>query len=146
MTPSLLAFISHDAIRSLNRKHAHIGEALWRETLVDTAICRQRIMGLGRRSAAGRIAHLFCEHWVRSATVGLTNGSSCELPLTQNDIADALGLSTVHVNRSLQVLRREKLVELRKAQMTVLDWDGLAKRAEFDVSYLHLRASTAADN
>ena len=129
-----------------DRKHAHVAEALWRETLVDAAIFRQRIMGLGRRSAAGRIAHLFCEHWVRSATVGLTNESSCELPLTQNDIADALGLSTVHVNRSLQALRREKLVELRKAQMTVLDWDGLAKRAEFDVSYLHLRPSTAADN
>jgi CRP-like cAMP-binding protein len=140
MTPSLLAFISHGAIRSLIRTHPRLAEALWRDTLVDAAIFRQLIMGF-RRSAAGRIAHLFCEQLVRSKTVGLANENSCELPLTQHDIADAVGLSTVHVNRSLQTLRREGLVELRKSQLTVLDWDGLAKRAGFDASYLQLRPS-----
>jgi CRP-like cAMP-binding protein len=140
MTPSLLAFISHGAIRSLIRAHPRLADALWRDTLVDAAIFRQWIMGF-RRAAPGRIAHLFCEQLVRSKTVGLANGNSCELPLTQQDIADAVGLSTVHVNRSLQTLRREKLVELRKSQLTVFDWDGLAKRAGFDASYLQLRPS-----
>jgi DNA-binding transcriptional regulator LsrR (DeoR family) len=107
---------------------------------VDAAIFRQWIMGF-RRSAAGRIAHLFCEQLVRSKTVGLADGNHCELPLSQRDIADAVGLSTVHVNRSLQTLRREGLVELRKSQMTVLDWEGLAKRASFDAGYLQLRPS-----
>jgi CRP-like cAMP-binding protein len=139
LTPSLLAFISHDAIRRLIRRHPRLGEALWRETLIDAAIFRQWIMALGRRSAAGRAAHFLCEHWVRSKTVGLTDGNSCELPLTQTDIADALGLSTVHVNRSLQTLRREGLVELRKSHMIVLDWDGLVKRAEFSPAYLQQR-------
>jgi CRP-like cAMP-binding protein len=86
------------------------------------SIFRQWIAGLGRRSAVGRMAHMFCEQWVRSRTVGLTNGDTCELALTQSDMADALGLSAVHVNRSLQALRREGLIKLSKGKLTVLDW------------------------
>ena len=141
ITPALLAFISHDDIRHLVRRHPRLAEALWRDTLVDAAIFRQWMIGLGRRSAPGRIAHLFCEQWTRSRAVGLADDEGCELPLTQSDIADALGLSTVHVNRSLQTLRREGLVDLRKARMTVLNEEGLIQRAEFDPAYLQMRPS-----
>jgi CRP-like cAMP-binding protein len=138
ITPSHVAFISHDSIRHLIRRHPRLAEALWRDMLVDAAILRQWIMGIGRRTAPSRIAHLFCEQFMRLRTVGLTNGNTCKLPLTQSDIADALGLSTVHVNRSLQVLRREELIDLRKGELKVVNWDSLCKRAEFDPAYLHL--------
>jgi CRP-like cAMP-binding protein len=144
ITPSSLAFISHETIRGLMRRHPHLAEALWRHTLVEAEIYRQWMMGLGRRSAPARLAHFFCEQWTRLKSVGLANGSSCELPLRQTDIADALGLSTVHVNRSMQMLRREGLVDLRKAELTVLNWEGLTERAEFDPAYLQLRPPIAS--
>jgi CRP-like cAMP-binding protein len=138
IAPSHVAFISHGNIRNLIRRYPRVAEALWRDMLVDAAVFRQWIMRVGRRAGPERIAHLFCEQWMRLKTVGLTNGNTCELPLTQTDIADALGLSTVHVNRSLQTLRQEGLIDLRKGELTVVNWDRLCKRAEFDPAYLHL--------
>ena len=97
---------------------------MWRETLIDAALFREWII-VRARPAYMRVAHLLCEHFARMDAVGLTNGDSCGLPLTQAQIGDALGLSDVHVNRSLQELRGEKLLKLKDGRLTILDRDGL---------------------
>ena len=96
------------------------------------------MIGIGRRSAYTRIAHLMCEVLVRMKAVDLTNGDQCEWPITQTEIGDSLGLSTVHVNRCLQELRGDGLIELRGRSLRVLNWEGLKTAGEFDPTYLHL--------
>jgi CRP-like cAMP-binding protein len=138
LTPSKLAFIPHESLRRLMHQCPRVADVLWRDTLIDAAVFREWMMGIGRRSAEARIAHVLCEVLVRMRVVGLANEHECELPVTQAEIADALGLSTVHVNRSLQSLRAKGLIELRGGTLTVLDWKGLTTAGEFDPLYLHL--------
>jgi CRP-like cAMP-binding protein len=138
LTPCKVAFVPHDAIAALTRQCPRIGDVLWRETLIDAAIFREWMVGIGRRSASTRIAHVLCEVFLRLKAVGLTNGYECEFPITQTEIGDALGLSTVHVNRSLQELRANGLIELRRGFLGILNWEGLKKAGEFDPTYLHL--------
>ena len=138
LTPCKVAFIAHDSITDLNRRCPRVADVLWRDTLIDAAIFREWLLGVGRRSAYTRIAHLLCEVFMRLAAVGLTNGSECDFPITQTEIADALGLSTVHVNRSIQELRAAGLIDLRRSALTILDWDGLTRAGEFDPAYLHI--------
>ncbi len=137
LTPCRLGFIGHDAMRELFRQHPRLMEVFWRDTLVDAAIFREWMIGIGRRSAKTRIAHLFCELYLRLRAVGLADGSRVPLPLTQTEVGDALGLSTVHVNRNLQDLRAESLIEWERGALTVLDWEGLKRAGEFDPIYLH---------
>ncbi len=94
-------------------------------------------MGLGRRDAEARVAHFLCKMLVRLRAVGLADENRCPLPLTQTEIGDALGLSTVHVNRTLQQLRGANLITLTKTHLTVTDWERLKARGEFDPTYLH---------
>ena len=136
---SKLAFLSHDVVCDLIRRCPRIADAFWRDTLIDAAVFREWMVGLGRREAYSRIAHLLCELYVRLGSVGLTNGHAYELPLTQAELGDALGLSTVHVNRTLQDLRSEKLITLQGGSVTVKDWERLKAAGEFDPAYLHLR-------
>jgi CRP-like cAMP-binding protein len=138
-----VAFIAHDTLRGFMRAHPRIGDAFWRETLIDAAVFREWMAGIGRRDAPTRIAHLFCEMFVRMQAIGLANGNTCPMPVTQAELADALGLSTVHVNRSLQHLRGLDLIELRGGRITIKDWDGLQAAGEFEPTYLHLRPSAA---
>lgn len=138
LTPCKAAFVPHEAIAELTRRCPRIGDLLWRDTLIDAAIFREWMVGIGRRSAATRIAHVLCEVFLRLKAVGLTNGYECEFPITQTEIGDALGLSTVHVNRSLQELRSSGLIDLRRGFLGILDWQGLKKAGEFDSAYLHL--------
>lgn len=139
VVPSKVAYIPHTALRALVQSHPAVCEALWRDTLIDGAVFREWMTGIGRRSAYTRIAHLLCEVMVRMAAVDLADGRGARLPLTQAEIGDSLGLSTVHVNRVLQELRREGLISLRGSKLTVKDWDGLKRAGDFDPSYLHLR-------
>jgi CRP-like cAMP-binding protein len=111
---------------------------LWRDTLIDAAVFREWMIGIGRRSAYTRIAHVLCEVFVRLKAVGLANGYECEWPITQAEIGDALGLSTVHVNRSLQELRGDGLIQLGGGVLRILDWNGLKEAGEFDPTYLHM--------
>src|SRR3954464_10426819 len=136
-------YISHETVRDLMRRCPRIGDAFWRDTLIDAAVFREWILNLGRREAYGRMAHLLCELYVRLKAVGLTNGDVYEFPLTQAEFGDALGLSTVHVNRTLQDLRGDGLITLRSNSVTVLDWDRLREAGEFDPTYLHLRKDAA---
>ena len=138
ITPCEVGFIPHEDMHKLIRHCPRLGDLFWRDTLIDAAIFRAWMVGLGRREAYGRIAHLFCEMMVKLRAVGLADGVTCDLPITQTELGDALGLSTVHVNRVLQELRGDGLITLRSGSLTVLDWDGLRQAGEFDPAYLHL--------
>jgi CRP-like cAMP-binding protein len=137
LTPCKLAFIQHEHLRELFRQHPRLADVCWRDTLIDAAIFREWMLGIGRRSAKTRIAHLFCEMAMRLRAVGLQKRNQVPLPVTQSEVGDALGLSTVHVNRTLQELRGENLLEWENGVLTVLDWEGLTLAGEFDPTYLH---------
>jgi CRP-like cAMP-binding protein len=138
-----LLFIPHPTIRELCRRFPRIGDAFWRDTLIDGAIFRQWLLGVGRKEAASRIAHLLCELFLRLRAVGLAAGRDLELPLTQAEIGDALGLSTVHVNRSLQKLRAMGVIAGSGKKLVIQDWEGLREVGEFDPTYLHLKKVAA---
>ncbi len=140
---SQIFIVPHERMRAVIHSVPSLGELLWRDTLIDAAIFREWTVNVGRRSAYTRIAHLLCEVLLRMRAVGLTDGDSCDLPVTQEDIGDATGLSNVHVNRSLQDLRGDSLIEIGRGALKVLSWERLAEAAEFDSTYLHLRADAA---
>jgi CRP-like cAMP-binding protein len=139
LVPSTIALIPHESVRAAARNYPGIAAALWRDTLIDAATFREWMIGLGRRSARGRIAHLLCELLVRFRAMGLTSGETYELPITQAELGDALGLSTVHVNRVLQELRAENLIVLRGGVLSIPDWEALTEAGEFDPAYLHIK-------
>ena len=90
------------------------------------------------------MAHLLCETLVRLTAVGLAEDHACELPITQSELADATGMTTVHVNRTLQDLRADGLISLNAGRLKALDWEGLKRVGDFDPTYLHLEPSHAA--
>jgi CRP-like cAMP-binding protein len=139
-----VGFIQHETLRELCRRFPRIGDALWRETLIDASIFREWMISIGRRNAYARICHLLCEMLVKMRAVGLVEDHTCKLPISQSEFGDALGLSTVHVNRTLQEIRKAGLITLRGDTLKVLDWDGLQKAGEFDPTYLHLEKPQAA--
>ena len=138
MTLVRIALVPHDALRAITETHPHLGRMLWFSTLLDAAIHREKILSIGRRSALARIAHIFCELLVRLRIAGLASDDGYALPLTQADLADVTGLTSVHVNRMLKKLRDEKLLTFRGGMVTIDDWEGLQRVAEFDPTYLHL--------
>jgi CRP-like cAMP-binding protein len=141
---STVAFIQHESVKSLAKDFPHICNVLWRDTLIDAAIFREWMVGMGRRDAPSRIAHLICELFTKMRSVGLTRGYTCDFPITQSVMGDALGLSTVHVNRSLMELRGRGLIKLEKQVLTILNWDGLQEEGGFDPLYLHLEVPAEA--
>ncbi len=140
LTPCKVAVISHMAMKDLTETYPRIGRAIWKETLADAAIFREWMASIGRRLAYPRIAHLMCELVTKRYAVGLSNGHTrIDWPLTQAELGDALGLSTVHVNRTLKELRDDGLITLTNSHLNILDWDGLQRAAQFDPGYLHLK-------
>lgn len=144
MSPCTLGFIQHDDLRRLCERYPRITAAFWRETLVDASIFREWLLNIGRREAYTRMAHLLCEFLARLKAVRLAQDGTFDLPLTQAELADCTGISTVHVNRVLQALRLEGLIRTKGTQITIPDWDRLAEAGEFDPLYLHLREDEAA--
>jgi CRP-like cAMP-binding protein len=144
ITPCKVGFIQHESLRDLCERHPRIASALWPQTLIDAAIFREWTTNVGRREAYSRRAHILCEMVVRMRAVGLAQDYTCDLPITQSEFADAAGLSTVHVNRTLQELRGEELIILKGTTLQVLDWDGLTRAGDFDPTYLHLEWTQAA--
>jgi len=132
--------VDHRTMFKLLEHTPSLSPLFWRQTLIDASIFRMWITNVGHRQAASRIAHLLCETMSRLQAVGLSDGKTCKLSLTQADIGDASGITAVHVNRCLQQLRADRLIELRAGSLTVLDWDGLIQVADFDPAYLHMRA------
>lgn len=138
LTPTTTALIPGEMMKRLLREAGRMPEALWWGTLTDLGVLRERIVDHGRRDARERIAHLLYEMLVRYRMVGLTADDVFEFPITQADLADATGLTPVHVNRMLQGLRADKLIDWRGDTVTVLDRQGLKKLAGFNANYLHL--------
>jgi CRP-like cAMP-binding protein len=136
LSPCEIAVIPHRRLMEIIEKHPRIGFALWADTMLDAAIYRQWLTIVGRCSAYARIAHLLCELSTRREVVSPTKVNSSTFPMTQTDIGDAMGLSTVHVNRTLQRLRAEGLTSLHSHVLEVLDWARLRAAADFDPSYL----------
>jgi len=138
LTRCELALVPVEAVRGLIRKHPQIGQAMWVDTLVDSSIHREWVMNVGRRDARARLAHLLCEFARRLEVAGLANSAGYELPMTQEQLADATGLTAVHVNRTLRALESEGLVVRDKRYVGIPDWERLRKVAGFSETYLHL--------
>ncbi len=144
ITTCKVGFIQHEAIRDLCARYPRLAGCFWRETLIDAAIFREWMASIGRRPAYARIAHLMCEWVVRLRAVELADERTCAFPMTQAEVGDALGLSFVHVNRTLQELRNAGLIALKNGALEVLDWEGLQRAGDFDPTYLHLESEQAA--
>lgn len=138
ITKVRFAEIAPPDFEELMAQSPRITQALWWHELVVAAIQREWTTNVGQRSAFERIAHLFCEMFLRLQVVGLTQANSCDWPLTQTDLADATGLTPVHVNRTLQELRRQGLVELHGKRLTIPDLAALKDVSMFNPNYLHL--------
>lgn len=139
MTAATVAFIPHETLRDLTARFPGIAAKLWRNMLVDAGIFREWMVSMGRRSAFDHMAHLFCELYLKQAAVGLAGGYRCPLPVTQLDLADALGLSNVHVNRVLQEMRGKGMITLHGNTLVIEAWEKLLQASEFDATYLHMR-------
>ncbi len=138
VTAVTLAEIPTETMRQLTTGHARLSQALCWESLVAAAIQREWTVNIGQRTAFERLGHLLCELYVRLRAVGLTQGNTCELPLTQAEIADTIGLSVVHVNRTLQELRSVGLISLRGRELTIHRLEALQRAVQFNPNYLHL--------
>jgi len=126
ITPLEVIAIDRHELEAITQSYPQITPALWWQELVSKSCNREWIVNVGARSAIERIAHLLCEIFTRAQAAGLGDARSCEFPPTQFDLACALGLTAVHVNRTLQQLRRDRLIELRAGQLAILDPERLA--------------------
>jgi CRP-like cAMP-binding protein len=138
LTQADVALIPREAIVELAFRLPRVGLAMWYDTLVDASIFREWILNIGRRDAQARIAHLICEFGVRLESLGLGDRSSYEFPMTQEQLADATGLTAVHVNRSLKELQARGLITRTMRYVVVGDWPSLREAGDFDDAYLHL--------
>lgn len=143
LTPGRIAMVQVEAMRELAAAYPAVGMAMWFETLVEASIFREWILNIGRRDARTRIAHLLCEFAVRMEAAGLGKSATYELPITQEQLADAVALTAVHVNRTLMRLEEDGLIRRTKRLITIADWAQLAKTADFQPRYLHLGLDNA---
>ena len=141
---AMVALAPHEHLKAVVMKSPPIAAALWRESLLDAAIFRQAVTTNGARTSLERVAHLFCEHYVRMWQAGLSQERTCDLPLSQAQIGQMLGLSIVTVNRLIQRLRREDCADLRGRRLFIHDWSKLRKLAAFDPTYLQLDLTAGA--
>jgi CRP-like cAMP-binding protein len=137
LTAARVALIPRPAMDALTER-PRLARAFWWAALVDQAVLREWIVNVGRRDAQQAIGHLMCELYVRMRNVGLVTDHSFELPLTQEEIADALGLTPVHVNRVLQRMRSEGLLSFRRGSLTIHEYAKLEKASGFSAAYLHI--------
>ena len=138
ITPCKIALVPHNRLREITERHPHLTRLFWLMTNIDASIQREWTLSLGQRTAISRMAQLFCELNVRLAIGGLVQGNSFDFPLTQVELGQCLGLTSVHVNRTLQELRRRGVVELQGGRLTILDPVALRNVAEFDDAYLYV--------
>jgi CRP-like cAMP-binding protein len=133
-----VAMITPEEMNAFISERPRIFQALWWHELVASAIQREWTINIGQRTAYDRLAHLLIELYLRLQTVGRAKDGRCDFPLTQNDLADATGLTSVHVNRTLRELRRDGLIELERKQLQILDLPRMMDAAMFNPNYLHL--------
>lgn len=138
LTTLHVAQIPVEQIEKISFERPNIGRAMWYETLVDASIFREWTLNVGRRDALTRLAHLLCEFALRLEQAGLGERLNYTLPMTQEQLADALALTPVHLNRMLMELGREGLISRSQRAVTINDWHKLARLGDFDAAYLHL--------
>ncbi|WP_445504703.1 Crp/Fnr family transcriptional regulator [Microvirga sp. G4-2] len=146
LTSASVAGIPRPLFEDLMLNHSRIAQALWGQVLIDAAIQREWTLNLSQRTAYERLCHLLCELFLRLQAIGLTQGPSCELPITQAKLAEATGLTLVHLNRMLQELRAASLIVLKSRTLTIPNLEALMSAALFNPNYLHFnRAGGASD-
>jgi CRP-like cAMP-binding protein len=138
LSRAVVAMVPRQAIHALAENFPNVGRAMWTDTLIDASIFREWVMNVGRRDSITRIAHLLCEFALRLEAAGLGNHQQYELPMTQEQLADAVGLTPVHVNRILKELGQRGLIIRDKRAITIEDWRKLRDVADFSSRYLHL--------
>lgn len=140
ITDCLVGLMPHTELRRIMPASPSLTALLWRVTLIDAAVFRQWIANNGRRGALAGTAHLLCELVVRAGAIGdLTADGAWRMPFTQQQLGDALGLSLVHINRTLKALREANAAAIERGYLRVLDWEKLQRLAGFDPTYLHLK-------
>ncbi len=138
LTPCRVAMVPHARLTEITETLPHLTRMLWFSTTLDASIQREWELSLGRRTAVAKAAHLFCELRVRLAFVGMADEGGYPLKLTQTEVAECIGLTPVHVNRTLRELRERGLMEFRRGEVVILDLAGLERLAEFRTDYLYL--------
>jgi CRP-like cAMP-binding protein len=142
LTKGQVAMIPREEILRIAFERPAIGKAMWIDTLVDASIFREWIANVGRRDARTRIAHVLCEFGLRLQHAGLGQETNYDLPMTQEQLADATGLTSVHVNRVIKKLEAEDLISRASPRsVTIGDWKRLAETGDFDSAYLHMKKS-----
>jgi CRP-like cAMP-binding protein len=144
LTQARIATIQRDQMEALVETRKGLAKAFWWTQLVDEGVLRATIVSMGRRTSVERIAHLLCELCIRMRNIGLTDGEQCVMPFNQIVLADAVGLTAVHVNRGIRKLRDAGALDLRPGAMMIGNLKRLAEIAGFDDNYLHRRARGSA--
>lgn len=135
--PTVVVSVAHSDLLNLAAAYPEIGRAFWFDTLVDAAIFREWTVNVGRRNARERTAHLLLELAERFRAVGLLQDDTFELPVVQFDLSDALGITSVHLNRTLQWLRKHRLIRTHSRAVTIENWSEMIRLSGFDKVYLH---------
>ena len=145
LTTAKVGMIPREEILRIAAERPKVGQAMWIDTLVEASIAREWIVNVGQRTARTRISHLLCEFALRLKLAGLGKNNIYELPMTQEQLADTTGLTSVHVNRTLKALDREGLISRASPRsIHIGDWRKLAEVGDFDTAYLHLREGEAS--
>ncbi len=138
LTRCEVAMFDAKALQDVALTHPAIGRAMWIDALIDASVYREWIVNVGRRDARARIAHILCEFSLRMEAAGVSKDHSYDLPMTQEQLADAVGLTSVHVNRTLRSLMADGLIDRDKRRLRIGDWDRLRSVGDFTARYLHL--------
>jgi len=136
ISATTIVHVPHAQLCKAIADHPNLALAFWRDGTADASILAKWLGNLGRQDARARLAHILCEFGIRMEAAGLGTRTAFDLPISQEQLADALGLTPVHVNRTMQRLRAEGLVWTHNQRIEILDWAGLAATAEFDPIYL----------
>lgn len=139
LTRATVAEIETSALREVVLAHPQVATAMWIEALVEASVFREWIVNVGRRNAHERVGHLLCEIAMRLDSADVAADVGYELPMTQEQLGDAVGLTPVHVNRVLKALTQRGLIARDRRQIRILDWTGLRDASDFNPRYLHLK-------
>jgi CRP-like cAMP-binding protein len=145
LTTCTVAQVPHADLKEITRNYPRLTRVLWLTTLIDGAVHRVWMTTLGRMEARERLAHFFCELRDRLGSIGLMKGDSYELPITQEELGDAFGMTTVHVNRVLQGLRADGLITSHGKTLTIEDWERLRQAGQYTPDYLHANQQVERD-
>ena len=132
------AYIPHPQLTDVCTRMPHLGRLFWLSTVIDAAIHRAWLTCIGRRSPAKHIGHLLCEIYVRLNAMGLASDNTFEFPVTQGELSDMIGLSLVHVNKTIQTLRTQNLFTWEGTRVVIRNFEQLAEFSGFDPTYLNL--------